>query len=110
MELHASREARLRHGLEDFHYSATGTLLLPDFDAARLLAARLNRRRDEERADAPAVKAWQLHAMGLINEIFHYLIGLYRESRKPSATREALVSLNESLGRDQVEGTLGRLL
>ncbi len=110
MELHASREARVRYGLENFHYSATGTLLLPDFDSARHLAARLNRLRDEEHPETPVVKAWQLHAMGLINEIFHYLIGLYRESRKPSATREALASLREGLGLQPVEETLARFV
>jgi len=42
MELHASKDARRRHALDDFHYSATGTLLLPGFDAARSLARRLS--------------------------------------------------------------------
>ena len=110
MELHASREARLRFRLEDFHFSATGTLRLPDFEAARTLAARLNEGREAHRPGPPPLKGWQLHAMGLINEIFHYLVGLYRESRKPSATREALSWLQEALGRERVEEALERLV
>ena len=110
MELNASLEARRRFRLEDFHFSATGTLLLPDFEAARTLAGRLNEGREASRPGPPPAKAWQLHAMGLINEIFHYLVGLYRESRKPSATREALSSLQGALGRERVEGALERLV
>jgi hypothetical protein len=110
MELHASRHARIRYGLEDFHYSATGTLLLPDFDSSRLLSQRLSRLPEGERAAAEPPRAWQLHAMGLINEIFHYLVGLYRESRKPSATREALQEVQEKLGAERVDAALERFV
>jgi glycosidase len=110
MELHASREARLRFRLEDFHFSSTGTLLVPDFEAARTLARRMNEGRGAGLPGPPPVKGWQLHAMGLINEIFHYLVGLYRESRKPSSTREALSWLQEGMGRERVEKTLERLV
>jgi alpha amylase-like protein len=127
MELHASREARRLHRLDDFHFSASGTLLLPDFDAARALAERINAGPETPLGEeglaiagegAPAissgskvpVKAWQLHAMGLINEIFHYLCQLYRESRKPSALREALAAAGERLRDPSLETALDRIV
>ena len=56
------------------------------------------------------MKAGQLNAMGLIDEILHYVVGLYREQKNAEAMREALDWLEERLGRDVVDSALRKFV
>ena len=50
-----------------------------DFYRVRLFADKMNRKRDLVSSPEKAIKAGSLNAMGLIDEILHYVVGLYKE-------------------------------
>src|SRR4029078_683458 len=55
-----------------------------------------------------AVKPGQINAMGLIDEILHYIVALYREEVNRRFMREALGWLDSRLGQQAVDAALRR--
>ncbi len=108
MEFHVSRAARDRYGFEESWFSLTGNVLLADFAATRKLAHRINQVRGTARHPERAVHAAPLHVMGLIDEILHYVVGLYRRHKRPEAMGRALEWLERRVGRDRLDAALLR--
>lgn len=106
MHFHVSREARDRYGIEAELFTLTGNVVLPDFAATRRLVQRMNERRRAGADEARALEAGDLNAVGLIDEILHYVVVLYREQRNPDAMRQALAALERRLGRKALDATL----
>ncbi|MBN1178571.1 MAG: alpha-amylase [Anaerolineae bacterium] len=106
MEFHISREARERYQFDQTLFALSGNALFANFHAARVFAQRMNEKRDLVSFPERAVKAAQINAMGLIDEILHYVIGVYREQRNPNAMEASLTWLDEHLGRDTVDAAL----
>jgi hypothetical protein len=77
-EFHVSKAARDRYEFDQALFQSSGNAIIPNFPAARLFAKRMNDRRDTSRFPQPVVQAGQLNAMGLIDEILHYAVELYR--------------------------------
>jgi glycosidase len=107
-EFHVSRAARRRYQFDEAWFSLTGNVLLADMAATRRLAYRMNQVRDAGNHPERAVHAGQLHAMGLIDEILHYVAGLYRGQIKADALDRALDRLDARFGRATVDQTLAR--
>ncbi|GAB4556934.1 MAG: hypothetical protein Kow0047_00860 [Anaerolineae bacterium] len=105
-EFHVSREARQRYDFDDTLFSLRGEMIFANFQAARQVAERINRERDVIRHPERAVRAGQLNAMGLIDEILHFVIEQYRRQKKPNVLREALEWLETRLGRETVDQVL----
>ncbi|RME47131.1 MAG: alpha-amylase, partial [Chloroflexi bacterium] len=110
MEFHVSREARDRYRFDETLFSLTGNVVFANFHAARVFAQRMNERRDLVSFPEQAVKAGQINAMGLIDEILHYVVGVYRRQANPEAMQQALSWLEERLGRDAVDEALRRFV
>jgi hypothetical protein len=83
MEFHISREARDYYQFDQALFLLSGNVVLPSFHSARLLAQKMNDRRDLLRFPERAVSAGQINAMGLIDEILHYVVALYRSEMGP---------------------------
>ncbi|MDR1257630.1 MAG: alpha-amylase, partial [Spirochaetaceae bacterium] len=96
-EFHVSAEVRAEHGLDTELFSLTGNVILAGIRAARELAAKFNARPGQKNYPEKAVSAGSLHAMGLIDEILHFLTGLYR-ARVSGLFEKALLRLEGSLG------------
>ncbi len=106
MEFHISRQARLKYRFDHSLFQSTGNVLLPDFRAARLFARKMNEKRDVVNFPETAVKAGQINAMGLVDEILHYVVHLYRKQENPQVLQEALQTLEKSIGKEQLEKAL----
>lgn len=106
MEFHVSRQARDRYQFNSAMFSLSGNVLFADFRAARTFAQKMNARRNLLDHPEQAVSAGQINAMGLIDEILHYVIGLYRRERNPEVMSQAVEWLKNRIGSDQVQGTL----
>jgi len=106
MEFHISRAARDQYQFDQSLFSLSGNVIFANFHAARTFARRMNQKRDLVRFPEQAVKAGQINAMGLIDEIMHLVVGLYREQGNPEVTRLALDWLDERLGKAVVNTTL----
>ncbi len=105
-EFHVSRRAREAYGMPDALFSLSGNAIFADFHSARLFAHRMNSRRDLVRFPEQAVRAGQIYALGLIDEVLHLLAARHRQDRAPRLMTDALVALDEELGREVVERLL----
>ena len=105
-EFHISRKARDLYHFDESLFSLIGNVIFPNFHAARLFAQRMNEKRDLIHFPDQAVKAGQINAMGLIDEILHYVMGLYRREKNSKVMPEAMDWLYEKLSKQKVDETL----
>ncbi|GHV64664.1 hypothetical protein AGMMS49587_17510 [Spirochaetia bacterium] len=105
MEFHIRREVREEYALDKGLFSLTGNVVLADLRQVRELAVKFNAKIDPRHPDR-FIKAGQLYAMGLIDEILHYMVALYREQVQPDVFDTALGRLEDKLS----SGKTGDLL
>jgi glycosidase len=110
MEFHISRQSRDRYQFDEAIYSFNGNVILADFHAARRLAQKINDQRDLLNYPEQTVKAGQINAMGLIDEILHLVIAHYRQRVNPQAMEDARAYLASQVGEERIEFTLERFL
>ena len=110
MEFHISRQARDRYRFDESLYALSGNVILANLHAARVFAHKMNERRNLVSFPERAVQAGQINAMGLIDEICHYVAGLYRQQVDAEALQKALARLNERLGEGEVRRVLRRFV
>ena len=106
MEFHVSRWARDYYQFDRALFSTTGNVILADFQAARLFAQKMNAKRDLVNHPEKTVRAGQINAMGLIDEILHQVVYQYQQQRNPQAVKLALAWLDDRLGKPEVDQTL----
>ena len=106
MEFHISRKARDFYQFDESLFSLTGNVIFLNFHAARLFVAKINEKRDLITFPDQAVKAGHVNAMGLIDEILHYVVGLYRGEKNAQVVQQALDWLYEKLGKQRVDEAL----
>src|SRR3989304_475005 len=95
MEFHISREARDFYQFDQSLFALSGNIMFANFHAVRVFAQKINSKRDLVSFPERAVRAGQLNAMGLIDEVLHFVVGLYRLKKQPDAMRLALDWLDE---------------
>ena len=106
-EFHISREARDRYEFDAALFMLSGNVIFPNFHAARVFAQKMNDQRDLIRFPEQTVKAGDINAMGLIDEILHFVASQYRTQKNREALRLALEWLDGELGRVAVDKALG---
>jgi len=107
-EFHISRKARDLYQFDQILFATHGNVIFANFRAALVFAQKMNAKRDLVRFPEQAVKAGQINAMGLIDEILHYVVGQYRDQKNPEAMAEALGWLDAKLGQNAVDEVLHR--
>ena len=95
-EFHVSRSARDSYQFDETLFALSGNVVFANFHAARLFAQKMNDQRDLISFPESAVRAGQINALGLIDEISHFVFGLYREQRNPDVLSKALAYLEIS--------------
>ena len=103
-EFHISRDARVKYQFRDSIYTLNGNVILADFRAARLFAMQMNAYRSP---DAAPVRAGDINAMGIIDEILHLVVGMYKQQVNPQVMSEALDWLNSRIDPQAVDQALG---
>lgn len=88
-EFHISRKARDLYSFDQALFTTTGNVILASPQAARDFADRMNRIRDAASHPERAARASDINAMGLIDEIMHFMIELYRRQVNPNIMRDA---------------------
>lgn len=106
MEFHVSRQARKRYQFEDSHFSFNGNVIFANFHAARVFAQRMNEKHDLVLHPEMAARAGQINAMGLIDEILHLVISLYRTQRLPTLYPDLEKALIDQLGIRKLNAVL----
>ncbi|MDP2972727.1 MAG: alpha-amylase, partial [Deltaproteobacteria bacterium] len=110
MEFHISRKARDFYGFDESFFTVSGNVIFPNFRAVRLFVQKMNEKKDLVSFPDKTIKPGQMFAMGLIDEILHYIIGLYADEKNPQVMKQALDWLDEKFGRFRVDETLQKFL
>jgi len=105
MEFHVNRHVRKEYSLNDSLFSLTGNVVLADLRQCRELTAKFNYNQDPAHPER-FIKAGNLYAMGLIDEILHFVVALYREQVQADVFDTALDRLGNNLGEDKTNGLL----
>jgi glycosidase len=107
-EFHISRDARDKYQFDESLFALSGNVIFANFHAVRRFAQKMNDKRDLINFPEQAVRAGQINAMGLIDEILHYVIEIYRQQANPEVMKLALAWLNDKLDRSEIEKVLRR--
>ncbi|MBI4726723.1 alpha-amylase [candidate division TA06 bacterium] len=98
-EFHISAAARKKYDCDEWLFSFSGNVILADFGAARQLAHEMNRA-------GTKITVGQLAAMGLIDELQHYVIAQYRARINQKVFTQALAHLDQDLSPADTSGCL----
>ncbi len=105
-EFHILSSVRTKYEIDDSLFTTTGNIIFPNYHAVRLLAGKMNASRELQNHPEQVVRAGQLNAMGLIDEIYHYVLRLYEETTNPEVFTRALKKLNQTAGSKKANDTL----
>jgi len=106
MEFLISKKSRDFYTFDEILFSISGNVIFANFHAVRQFVQKMNQKRDLIRYPEKAVKAGDVNAMGLIDEILHFITGLYREQKNQSLMKESLEWLYKKIGKKKVETAL----
>jgi glycosidase len=101
-EFHVSRRTRDAYQFSDTLFTLSGNVIFTNFLAARSFAQKMNQKKGLVLYPESAVRAGALIAMGLIDEILHFVVSVYAESTQKNIMDRALSHLESKLGRDDV--------
>lgn len=109
-EFHVSRQSRDRYEFDDTLFALSGNVVFANFHAARVFAQKMNAQRDLVNHPEQTVRAGQINAMGLIDELLHLVVAQYRQQVNPAALKNALDWLNNTLGVEVVDAALKKFV
>jgi hypothetical protein len=107
-EFHVSRQSRDRYQFDQALFSTNGNVIFANFHASRLFAQKMNQQRDLVSFPEQTVRAGQINAMGLIDEILHQVMFLYRQQQNPVVMIQALERLEKQVGKLELAKTLAQ--
>ena len=105
-EFHISREIRDKCAFDARLYASTGNVIFADLKAVRTFQTKLNEHFDRLGMHEKCVSAGDLNAMALIDEIFHFICGLYRQKKDPNIFADALTELNRVYSKEEIDKML----
>jgi hypothetical protein len=106
MEFHISAAIRDACAFDDKLFSQSGNVIFANFRAVQLFAQKYNKTVDGTGHNEWYLKTGQLNAMGLIDEIFHYVCSQYRLRVSPAFFQGMAEAIESSVGK----GALSKLL
>ena len=92
------------------YFTLNGNVIFVNFHTARLFTQKMNQIRDLVNFPENAVKTGQVNAMGLIDEILHFVIKLYQETTNPDIMQKAYESVKADVGEQAVYTALHRFV
>ncbi len=104
-EFHIHRAVRDTHRVDEALFSINGNVIFPNYYTVRVLAQKMN-----EANPAHVVRAGELNAMGLIDEINHYLLRLYEEKDNPKVFDKAYSHLSSVIGEEKIDICLKKFI
>ena len=107
-EFHVSRQARDRYQFNESLFATHGNVVFANFHAARIFAKKINDKRDLVNFPEQAVRAGQINALGLIDEILHMVVHFYRQQVNPQVMADALDWSVGMLGQEVMDSALRR--
>jgi glycosidase len=109
-EFHVSRLSREKFDFDQSLFRFDGNVIFTNFLAARQFTQKINQKRDLVNFPEQAVKSSDINAIGLIDEILHLIISLYRKRIDPNVLADAYDHLEDVLGEKKINKTLKRFI
>ena len=101
-EFHISGRSRKKYDFDETLFSTNGNVIFADFRAARIFAFKMN----EKRMTNEKVGVGQVNAMGLLDEVYHYILSQYEIKVNPDVFKRAINHVNKNIGEDNVKAAL----
>lgn len=105
-EFHISRSAREKFKFDDTLYSLSGNVIFANYYAVHVFVKNLNDLSDLINFPERAIKAGQINAMGLIDEVLHFVFQLYKQENGQIIIDEMMSKIEEELGTQSLNLTL----
>jgi len=105
-EFHISRQVRDLCQFDQSLYSSSGNVILANLKAVQKFQTKLNELFVSRNEKEKQVSAGNLNAMGLIDEIFHYVCMLFRRDKAPDTFKNLLEDLDTYFGRNETDSLL----
>ncbi len=107
-EFHVSRLSREKFDFDQSLFRYDGNVVFTNFLAARQFAQKINQKRDLVNYPEQAVRAGDINAIGLIDEILHMVVSLYRRSIDPEIMEKANETLALNFAEEKLEVVFNR--
>lgn len=105
-EFHISRNVRDLCKFDQSLFSSSGNVIFANLKAVQAFQVKLNQLFKDRGQDEKQVSAGNLNAMGLIDEIFHYVCMRFRRDKAPDAFSNLLDDLDLYFGRENIDNLL----
>ena len=106
LEFHVHAWLRKITGIDTALFMISGNLVIPDFTAARSMAQALRDLGSVQGQDTTTLSAGRLNAMGLVDEILHRVLQLYRQRIDPQALGRLMTAAGEAVGLQALDRLL----
>jgi len=103
-EFHISKECRDKYKFDKNLFQFSGNVIFTDLQAVKNFAEKLNIRR--KKAGRNLMRPSELNAMGLIDEILHFVLHKYKREKNPAAFENLLKYLQNIFGEKTVLNTI----
>ena len=105
-EFHVSKTVRDECNFNQSLFSSCGNVILANLKAVRTFQTKLNELFDKKGQKEKRISAGSLNAMGLIDEVFHYVCMLFRRDKAPLAFTTLLSDLDTYFGKEEIDKLL----
>ncbi|MCR4631946.1 MAG: alpha-amylase [Treponema sp.] len=105
-EFHISKKIRDLCNFDSGLFASSGNVVFANMKNVRAFQLLINNVFESRGEENKKLSAGQLNAMGLIDEILHYVCMLYRRDKVLTFMDDLLASLDKEFGRDSVDGLL----
>lgn len=109
-EFHISRHAREKYKFNQSLFELDGNVVLGSFHTSRLFASMINEQKDLINFPETAAKASEIYAAGLMDEIFHLIFKLYKQTIQQDIWAEAYSFLLKNLSSDDFQQVIETFL
>jgi glycosidase len=103
---HVNKNARKKYTIDETLFSIKGRVVFANFNAAKILSEKMNSLRNLETGGEEGVSPSLINAMGLVDEILHYMFGLYKDKVEPELMRDILGYIQKKYGKNDLDKLL----
>ena len=105
-DFHISKSTRIKYKFDDSFYSLIGKLIIANSHAARYISDKINEVRKSEGAYDQLTTAGELNALGILHEVYHYLINSYIQEENPGVIKRSIDFLKSALNEEKLNKVL----
>lgn len=100
---HINQYSRQKYEVEDSLFSLKGNIVLTDAKQARILSQKINTKRSGEPENNQPTTPGQIKALGILHEIFHFVINYYQSKENPKVFRRLINDVQFHFGTINTE-------